>query len=79
MKISKTMAKIIIYCKSPRRPIDVWKHWENELSYTHICAVLSQLFHLGLLVKRNMRGKGINRTYYTSTKEAYLMALEVLK
>jgi len=78
MKINETQARILIYCKTPRRPKELWVYWENDKNYAYICNLMSGLEMLGLMTKRNVRHKGKNAMYYTTTVSGLLKAKEVL-
>lgn len=78
MKINNTQARILILCRVPRRPEEVWKHWENNRSYNYVVSQMAQLHKLGLMEKRNMRSKGENKSFYTSLDKGLKMAEDIL-
>jgi len=79
MKINNTQARILILCRVPRRPEEVWKFWENDLSYNYITSQMAQLYKLGLMEKRNLRAKGQNKSFYTALEKGLNLAEELLK
>ena len=78
MMMNLTKARLIIYCKRPRRVWEVWK-WFNDYSYNYIASLLAQLHALGYLEKRTIRGNKRSKTFYTSTREAIELAENFLR
>jgi len=79
VKINETEARALMYCQNAKRPRELWMYWKNEKSYAYICSVLSGLEMLKLMTKRNIRHRGKNATFYTTTDEGLLLAKKKLQ
>lgn len=81
IRLTKIDAKIVLLCQSvPRRPLELFKQFEGRVSYSYLNQRLSVLHALGVLVRRNLRWRGRNASWYTVSDKKYVkMAEDVLR
>jgi len=75
MKLNKIDARICYLCKTPKRPLELLKHLGSEYSFSYINQRLSVLATLGYLIRRSIRERGKNASWYTLNSQ-YLKEVE---
>ena len=75
-KFSDVDARIVIKCKTPRRPLELLIDFEGTVSYSYLCQRLSVLHALGVLVRRNLRERGRNASWYSIKSEEFVKEAE---
>lgn len=76
IRLTNVDARIILACKRPKRPIELLRQFGTDISYSYLNQRLSVLAALGVLVRKNLRSRGKNASWYTISDNSYLMEAE---
>jgi len=78
MRLTDVDARIILACQGPKRPLELVKQFDGDISYSYLTQRLSVLNALDILTKRNMRERGKNRSWYTVKDKKYVKMAETV-
>ena len=80
MRITDVDARIILACQTPKRPLELVKQFDGDISYSYLTQRLSVLTALDMLIRKNIRERGKSRSWYTVRDKKYVnMAENVLR
>lgn len=70
-------ARLILKCKNPASPKDIWARFQGDYSYNWIRQKLDELHTFGILEKRKGgKGRKRNVVYYTTKDEDKIVEAE---
>jgi len=79
-----TEAKVVLQCRRPIKPGDVWanlKFYGMKYSINYVYSILSRLAKGGSIIKREITdGGSVGRTiYYTAPSDSIVKALNIIE
>jgi hypothetical protein len=65
MRLNEFQARLVLFCStSAKRPIEAVKQFGNDYSSSYIHEQMNFLYHMGILGRSQMRGKGMFKSWY---------------